>query len=44
MSEHHHDDDHDHPHRPLTNGDEPAAAARVQALVARLDERDVFGR
>jgi len=44
MSEHHHDDDHDHPHTPLTNGDEPAAAARARALEALLVERDVIGR
>jgi len=44
MSEHHHNDDHDHPHVPLTNGDEPAAAARARALEALLVERDVIGR
>jgi nitrile hydratase alpha subunit len=40
MSEH----DHDHPHEPITNGDEPAAAERVRALEALLVEKGVIGR
>jgi nitrile hydratase subunit alpha len=36
--------DHDHPHEPITNGDEPAAALRVRALVELLVERDVISR
>jgi nitrile hydratase len=38
------DRDHDHPHAPITNGDEPAAAARVRALEELLVEKDVIGR
>ena len=40
MSEH----EHDHPHAPITNGDEPAAAARVRALEELLVEKGVIGR
>ena len=40
MSEH----DHDHPHAPITNGDEPLAAARVRALSELLLEKGVIGR
>jgi nitrile hydratase alpha subunit len=40
MSEH----DHDHSHEPITNGGEPAAAARVRALEALLVEKGVIGR
>ena len=36
--------DHDHPHVPITNGDEPAAAARVRALEELLVEKGVVGR
>jgi nitrile hydratase len=36
--------DHDHPHAPITNGDEPAAAGRVRVLVELLVERDVIRR
>ena len=36
--------DHDHPHAPITNGDEPAAARRVRVLVELLVERDVIRR
>jgi nitrile hydratase subunit alpha len=38
------DHDHDHPHAPITNRDEPAAAARVRALADVLVERDAIGR
>ena len=38
----HHEDDHDH--EPLTNGDEPVAAARVRALGELLVEKGVIGR
>jgi nitrile hydratase alpha subunit len=38
----HHEDDHDH--EPLTNGDEPIAAARVRALGELLVEKGVIGR
>jgi nitrile hydratase alpha subunit len=31
--------DHDHPHEPITNGDEPAAALRVRVLVELLVEQ-----
>ena len=40
MSEH----DHDHPHAPVTNGDEPAAGARVRALEELLVEKGVIRR
>lgn len=40
MSEH----GHDHEHDPITNGDEPAAAARVHALEALLVEKGVISR
>ncbi len=36
--------DHDHSHEPLTNGDEPAAAARVRALADLLVEKGVVQR
>jgi nitrile hydratase len=36
--------DHDHPHEPITNGDEPAAAARARALEALLVEKGVVSR
>ena len=36
--------EHDHDHAPITNGDEPAAAARVRALEALLVERGVIAR
>jgi nitrile hydratase alpha subunit len=40
-----HDDlDHDHDHAPVTNGDEPAAAARVRALESLLVEKGVITR
>jgi nitrile hydratase alpha subunit len=42
--EHDHDHDHDHPHAPITNGVEPAAAARVHALEELLVEKGVIGR
>jgi nitrile hydratase len=38
------DHEHDHPHAPITNGDEPAAAARVRALEELLVEKGVIGR
>jgi nitrile hydratase len=38
------DHDHDHSHTPITNGGEPAAAARVRALEELLVERGVIGR
>ncbi|MGN6871998.1 MAG: nitrile hydratase subunit alpha [Solirubrobacteraceae bacterium] len=38
MSEH----DHDHDHTPITNGDEPAAAARARTLEQLLVEKDVL--
>jgi len=38
MSEH----DHDHPHDAITNGDEPAAAARVRALEDLLVEKGLI--
>jgi nitrile hydratase len=44
MSSNDHDHDHDHPHEPLTNGGEPAAAARVRALEELLVEKGVIGR
>jgi nitrile hydratase alpha subunit len=36
--------DHDHPHAPVTNGDEPAAAARARALEELLVEKGVVRR
>ncbi len=42
MSEHDHD--HPHPHAPITNGDEPAAAARVRALEELLVEKGAIAR
>ena len=36
--------DHDHSHEPLTNGDEPAAAARVRALAELLVEKGTVER
>ena len=44
MSDHEHEHDHDHPHAPITNGGEPPAAARVQALEELLAERGVISR
>ena len=44
MTEHDHDHDHDHPHAPITNGAEPAAAARVRALEELLVEKGVIAR
>ena len=35
---------HDHPHDPITNGGEPAAADRVRALEEVLVEKGVIGR
>ncbi len=40
MSEH----GHDHPHDPITGGDEPAAAARVRGLEELLVEKGVIDR
>ena len=40
----HDEHDHDHPHEALTNSEEPAAAARVRALVDLLIEKGVVGR
>jgi nitrile hydratase len=37
-------DHHDHEHAPVTNGDEPAAAARVRALHELLVEKGVITR
>jgi nitrile hydratase len=36
--------DHDHDHAPITNGDEPAAAARARALEQLLVEKGVLRR
>jgi nitrile hydratase subunit alpha len=36
--------EHDHPHEPVTNSGEPAAAARVRALEAVLVEKGVVSR
>jgi nitrile hydratase len=36
--------DHDHPHEPRTNGDEPAVAARVRALADLLVDKGVVER
>jgi nitrile hydratase len=44
MTDHDHDHDHDDPHAPITNGDEPAAAARVRALADLLVEKNAIGR
>src|SRR5437667_8148331 len=41
MSEH---DEHGHPHAPITNGDEPPAAARARALEELLVEKGVLRR
>jgi len=41
VNDHDHDD---HPHEPITNGDESAAAARVRALEQLLVEKGVIGR
>ena len=43
MSEHEHGG-HDHDHEPITNGHEPAAAARVRALYELLVEKGVISR
>lgn len=39
-----HGHEHDHPHEPITNGDEPTAAARVRALEELLVEKGVIDR
>ncbi len=39
-----HDHPHDHPHEPITNGGEPAVAARVRALEELLVEKGVITR
>ena len=39
-----HGHEHDHPHEPITNGDEPAAAARARALEELLVEKGVIDR
>jgi Nitrile hydratase, alpha chain len=44
MTDHDHHHDHDHPHAPITNGGEPATAARVRALADLLVEKDAIGR
>jgi nitrile hydratase len=44
VSHDHHGHDHDHDHDPVTNRDEPAAAARVQALADLLVEKGVITR
>jgi nitrile hydratase alpha subunit len=38
------DHEHDHPHTPITSGDEPPAAARVRALEQLLVERGLVSR
>ena len=38
------DHDHDHDHAPITNGDEPPAAARARALEELLVEKGVISR
>jgi nitrile hydratase subunit alpha len=38
------DEGHDHPHAPITSGDEPAAAARARALEELLVEKGVVRR
>jgi nitrile hydratase len=40
VSEHHHD----HPHEPITNGDEPPAAGRARALEQLLIEKGAISR
>ena len=40
----HDHDGHDHPHAPITNGDEPDAAVRVRALEELLVEKGVVSR
>jgi nitrile hydratase alpha subunit len=44
MSTHDHGHDHDHPHEPITDGGEPAAAARARALEELLVEKGVIAR
>jgi len=44
MSHDDHDHHHDHDHAPVTNGDEPAAAARVRALEGILVAKGVITR
>jgi nitrile hydratase len=39
-----HDHEHDHPHAPITNADEPQAAARARALEELLVEKGVVTR
>jgi nitrile hydratase alpha subunit len=39
-----HDHDHDHSHEPITNGDEPPAAARARVLEELLVEKGVLRR
>ena len=39
-----HDHEHDHSHDPITNGDDPAAAARVRGLEELLVEKGVIDR
>ena len=39
-----HDHGHDHPHAPVTNGDEPRAAVRARALEELLVEKGVIAR
>jgi nitrile hydratase alpha subunit len=39
-----HDHEHEHPHAPITNGGEPAAAARARALEELLVEKGVISR
>jgi nitrile hydratase len=39
-----HNDDHDHPHEPITNGDEPPAAARARTLEQLLIEKGAISR
>jgi nitrile hydratase alpha subunit len=41
MTDHDHQHDHDHDHDPITNGGEPAAAARARAVEALLVEKGV---
>src|ERR671930_729676 len=42
MSTHDDEHGHDHPHAPITNGDDPAAAARVRALEELLVDKGVI--
>src|SRR5919198_1655166 len=44
MSTHDDEHGHDHPHAPITNGDDPAAAARVRALEELLVDKGVIRR